>query len=84
MLIFDSFRDAGKAEAFAAAVKSECGLDAYVYTREAEAFAADPGPSTLYPPVVHVERFLDEEDGLAVEGRAIALVTDYGGEFVGT
>jgi hypothetical protein len=79
-LIFDRFKSIEDAAGFVAAVKSDHGRDAQLYTNEGEAADAGYFPFQLDgAAVVLVER--EADDG---EEEIIALVKAHGGAFAGT
>ena len=88
MMIFDQFPSRKQAEAFAAYVKAEFRKDAQVFDSQKESNKVDIFPFQLFPPIVLVERYDDEDDDWMTKARKEEkihkLVEQFEGTFAGT
>jgi hypothetical protein len=80
MYIFDSFPSREAANRFVEQVADELELEATAYSEQRD--DVDPFPGQLRPPVVYVERPVDER--LEVEEPLVVIAGSLGGRFVGT
>jgi hypothetical protein len=80
MLIFGSFPDKTKAQAFASAVRGR------IFTSYANADASDPFPFQFALPLVHVERVMTKDGriNLEAENKLRQLARQHGGALLGT
>jgi len=86
MLIFDKFPDKAQAEQFAAAIREEFYLRAWIYMSQDESDQVDPFPFVLDPPIVLVERpnGLSTARAIQRETKIEKRVKTFGGDFAGT
>jgi hypothetical protein len=86
-MIFDGFNSMDAACEFVAAVHERFGLDGQTFS---SAEAADQHKFfawELVPPIAHIDRpigFLELEAAVATEAAVHELVSEFGGEFIGT
>lgn len=81
-LIFDKFPSTQAAERFKTDVKERFGLGGDVYASQEESNQYDPFPFELIPPIVLIDRPLDEDAEL--ERGVASAVSAFGGQFAGT
>ena len=83
MLIFDSFKTDGKAQAFIDLLhKCDPALETHLLASQEESDKIDPFPFELTPPIVLVGREWPINE--AQEAARERLVRRFGGEFAGT
>lgn len=83
-MIFANFAEKERADDFARAVTAKTGREALVFHSYEDADAHDPFPFQFELPCVHVERIWKDGEGCIGEEEAEAMVSEFGGEFVGT
>jgi hypothetical protein len=89
-MIFDGFDSMDAARKFVAAVHERFGLDGQTFSSAEAADQHDLTPYELVPPIAYINRpHWDRPDGdlddqLATEAAVEELVSEFGGEFIGT